>query len=160
MRPVLIPRCDGVGKPLKKTHTRSGGTGVRTRDLPNAKWRARRLATVLGRERHSSLPYVTLSSWEPGLPHNFSSSKRMVCAIPTRCSKCINYVLWNWQNKQIALMKYNWCNVNVRDQVTINNGITLLTETTSPTADQWPVNKQKNLFSDNNRLTHTKLLDC
>lgn len=57
-------------------------------------------------------------------------------------------------------MKYNWCNVNVRDQVTINNGITLLTETTSPTADQWPVNKQKNLFSDNNRLTHTKLLDC
>jgi hypothetical protein len=38
-----------VGKPLKKTHTWSGGTGVRTRDLPNVKWRARRLATVLGR---------------------------------------------------------------------------------------------------------------
>jgi hypothetical protein len=36
-----------VGKPLKKTHTWSGGTGVRTRDLPNVKWRARRLATVL-----------------------------------------------------------------------------------------------------------------
>jgi hypothetical protein len=48
MTPVLIPRCNGVGKPLKKTHTRSGGTGVRTRDLPNAKWRAKRLATVLG----------------------------------------------------------------------------------------------------------------
>jgi hypothetical protein len=43
-----IPRCDDVGKPLKKTHTRSGGTGVRTRDLPNVKWRAKRLATVLG----------------------------------------------------------------------------------------------------------------
>jgi hypothetical protein len=43
-----IPRCDGVGKPLKKTHTWSGGTGVRTRDLPNVKCRARRLATVLG----------------------------------------------------------------------------------------------------------------
>jgi hypothetical protein len=41
------PQCDGVGKPLKKTHTWSGGTGVRTRDLPNVKWRARRLATVL-----------------------------------------------------------------------------------------------------------------
>ncbi|KAH0821511.1 hypothetical protein GEV33_001280 [Tenebrio molitor] len=27
---------------------RSGGTGVRTRDLPNAKWRPRHLATVLG----------------------------------------------------------------------------------------------------------------
>jgi hypothetical protein len=48
MRPVLIPRCDVVGKPQKKTYYRSGGTGVRTRDLPNAKWRARRLATVLG----------------------------------------------------------------------------------------------------------------
>jgi hypothetical protein len=48
MRPVLIPRWDIVGKPLKKTHYRSGGTGVRTRDLPNAKWRARRLAIVLG----------------------------------------------------------------------------------------------------------------
>jgi hypothetical protein len=35
------------GKPLKKTHTWSGSTGVRTRDLPNVKWRARRLATVL-----------------------------------------------------------------------------------------------------------------
>jgi hypothetical protein len=44
MRPVLIPRWDVV----KKTHYRSGGTGVRTRDLPNAKWRAWRLATVLG----------------------------------------------------------------------------------------------------------------
>jgi hypothetical protein len=43
-----IPRCDGVWKPLKKTHTWSGGTGVRTRDLPNVKWRGRRLATVLG----------------------------------------------------------------------------------------------------------------
>jgi hypothetical protein len=40
--------CDGVGKPLKKTHTWSGVSGVRTRDLPNVKWRARRLATVLG----------------------------------------------------------------------------------------------------------------
>jgi hypothetical protein len=39
-----------VGKPLKKTHTWSGGTGVRTRDLRNVKWRARRLATVLGDE--------------------------------------------------------------------------------------------------------------
>jgi hypothetical protein len=39
-----------VGKPLKKTHTWSGGTGVRTRDLPNVKWRARRLATVLDAE--------------------------------------------------------------------------------------------------------------
>ncbi|KAH0818455.1 hypothetical protein GEV33_004336 [Tenebrio molitor] len=37
-------RC---GKTPEKTHYRSGGTGVRTRDLPNAKWRARRLATVL-----------------------------------------------------------------------------------------------------------------
>jgi hypothetical protein len=37
-----------MGKPLKKTHTWSGGTGVRTRDLPNVKWRARRLATKLG----------------------------------------------------------------------------------------------------------------
>jgi hypothetical protein len=43
-----IPRCDGVGKPLKKTHTWSGGTGVRTLDLAHVKWRARRLATVLG----------------------------------------------------------------------------------------------------------------
>jgi hypothetical protein len=43
-----IPRCDGVGKPLKKTHTWSGGTGVRTRDHPNVKWRARCLAIVLG----------------------------------------------------------------------------------------------------------------
>jgi hypothetical protein len=48
MRPMLIPRCHDVGKSLKKTHIRSGSTGVRTRDLPNAKWRARRLATVLG----------------------------------------------------------------------------------------------------------------
>jgi hypothetical protein len=48
MRPILIPRCDGVGKPLKKIHTRSGGPGIRTRDLPSAKWRARRLATMLG----------------------------------------------------------------------------------------------------------------
>jgi hypothetical protein len=45
---VIIPRCDGVGKPLKKTHFWYGGTGVRTRDLPNVKWRGRRLATVLG----------------------------------------------------------------------------------------------------------------
>jgi hypothetical protein len=37
-----------VGKPLKKTHTWSDGTGVRTRDLPNVKCGARRLATVLG----------------------------------------------------------------------------------------------------------------
>jgi hypothetical protein len=43
-----IPRCDGVEKLLKKTHTWSGGTGVRTRNLPYVKWRARRLATVLG----------------------------------------------------------------------------------------------------------------
>jgi hypothetical protein len=35
------------GEALKKTHTWSGGTGVRTRDLPNIKWRARRLATIL-----------------------------------------------------------------------------------------------------------------
>jgi hypothetical protein len=42
-----IPRCDGVEKSLKKTHTWSGCTGVRTRDLPNVKWRVRRLATVL-----------------------------------------------------------------------------------------------------------------
>jgi hypothetical protein len=45
-----IPRCDGVGKLLKKTHTWSGGTGVRTRDLPNAKWCARGLATVLAQK--------------------------------------------------------------------------------------------------------------
>jgi hypothetical protein len=42
-----IPRCDGVGKPPKKTHTWSSGTGVRTQDFPNIKCRARRLATVL-----------------------------------------------------------------------------------------------------------------
>jgi hypothetical protein len=42
-----IPRCD-VGKLLKKIHTWSGGTGVRTRDLPNVKWRVRPLTTVLG----------------------------------------------------------------------------------------------------------------
>jgi hypothetical protein len=52
-----IPRRDGVGKPLKKTHTWSGSTGVRTRDLPNAKWRARRLATLLG---HLSSDYVLI----------------------------------------------------------------------------------------------------
>jgi hypothetical protein len=34
---------------LKKTHTRSGSPGIRTPDLLSAKWRARRLATVLGR---------------------------------------------------------------------------------------------------------------
>jgi hypothetical protein len=44
-----------VGKPLKKTHTWSGGTGVRTRNLPNVKCRARRLATVLG--------YIVLLAW-------------------------------------------------------------------------------------------------
>jgi hypothetical protein len=33
-KPVLIPRCDDVGKPLKKIHTWSG---VRTRDLSIAK---------------------------------------------------------------------------------------------------------------------------
>jgi hypothetical protein len=43
-----IPRCYGVGKSLKKTHTWSSSSGVRTRDLPNVKWRARRLTTVLG----------------------------------------------------------------------------------------------------------------
>jgi hypothetical protein len=42
-----IPRCDGVGKPPKKTHTWSSGTGVRTQDFPNVKCRARPLATVL-----------------------------------------------------------------------------------------------------------------
>ncbi|KAH0813065.1 hypothetical protein GEV33_009726 [Tenebrio molitor] len=55
MRPVLIPRCDVVGKPQKKTYYRSGGTGVRTRDLSNAKWRARRLATVVGGWESSEL---------------------------------------------------------------------------------------------------------
>ncbi|KAH0812707.1 hypothetical protein GEV33_010084 [Tenebrio molitor] len=46
MRPVLIPRCDGVEKPLKKTTP--GQVRIRTRDLASAKWRARRLATMLG----------------------------------------------------------------------------------------------------------------
>jgi hypothetical protein len=48
MRPVLIPQCDGVKKPLKKTASgEAGGLGIRTRDLSSAKWRARLLATML-----------------------------------------------------------------------------------------------------------------
>jgi hypothetical protein len=62
-----------VGKPLKKTHTWSGGTGVRTRDLPNVKWRARRLATVLGATARAALRIYSLRDrrigrddwWEP-----------------------------------------------------------------------------------------------
>ncbi|KAH0809440.1 hypothetical protein GEV33_013352 [Tenebrio molitor] len=38
----------GMGAVRMGAEGRSGGTGVRTRDLSNAKWRARRLATVLG----------------------------------------------------------------------------------------------------------------
>jgi hypothetical protein len=43
-----MTRYDGVEKPLKKSHTRLGGPGNRTRDLPRATSRARRLATTLG----------------------------------------------------------------------------------------------------------------
>jgi hypothetical protein len=38
----------GMGKQVKKTHTRFGSRGARTLHLPNAKRRAKRLATVLG----------------------------------------------------------------------------------------------------------------
>jgi hypothetical protein len=55
---VLIPRCDVAEKPLKKTHHRSGGPGIRTQDLPNAKRRARRLATMLGiKQLHHTTTY-------------------------------------------------------------------------------------------------------
>jgi hypothetical protein len=55
---VFIPRCDVAGKPLKKTHYRSGGPGIRTQVLPNVKRRARRLATRLGiKQLHSTTTY-------------------------------------------------------------------------------------------------------
>jgi hypothetical protein len=44
----ISSRCDGVGKPLKKNQHLVRRTGVKTRDLPNVKWGARRLATILG----------------------------------------------------------------------------------------------------------------
>jgi hypothetical protein len=62
-----------VGKPLKKTHYRSGGTGVRTRDLPNVKCGARRSATVLGEVRseeemlYSSHLFLLDLHWNPQL---------------------------------------------------------------------------------------------
>ncbi|KAH0812360.1 hypothetical protein GEV33_010431 [Tenebrio molitor] len=58
---------DGCGRKVV------GGTGVRTRDLPNVKWRARRLATVLepnglSRDDGKRPDGMTLIPWNKGQP--------------------------------------------------------------------------------------------